>query len=214
MARDYAPKTFNGLASQVARDVYKKVGNKIARDMAHQYVSAIKSFYDDYTPRVYRRTYRSYYFADPDGVKAYTKFVKMDGDGKGFTVGMQISPANLRVPYTSIKSGRGTASLTGMVFVNTWVLGQHGGKLPWDILSEDTRITHPGDRWKSSKSKGWVWQPPTMADNGKLSPMQQMDAWFNGYATNDNLDKLTRDIVTASINRYIARANNRYGGIK
>lgn len=207
MARDYAPKTLNGIATQVAKDVYKKVGNRIAKDMTHQYVSAIRNFYNDYQPRVYKRSYRSYYFADPDGVKAYTKFVKMDSDGKGFTVAMNISPSNIRVPYTSIVNGRGTASLTGLVFTNTWVYGRHGGKLPYNIIPEEKRVSKPGYGWIPLKQTGWTWIPPVTSP----SPMEMMDMWFKGYATNDNLNKLTSNIVSDSISRYLRRWNTRYG---
>lgn len=213
MARDYAPKTWDGLVSQVARDVYKKLGNKIAKDMTHQFVSVIKAFYDDYHPRVYKRYYRSYYYANPDGVKAYTKFVKMDEDGHGFTVRLSINPLNIRSPYSSLVNGAATPKIQGIVFANTWILGQHGGKLPLSILSESDKSkieSSPHVRWKPLKDKGWTWIPPVM----ERSPMELMNAWWNDYATNDNLDKLTRDVVTASINRYIARANKRYGGIK
>lgn len=220
MARDYAPKTWEGLASQVARDVYKKVGNKIAKDMTHQYVKAIQMFYDDYHPSVYKRKRRSFYFIDPEGVKTYSKFVKMDADDKGFTVGIKLDPSNIRVPYSSIVSGRGTHrheghqfSVTEMVFYNTWVLGQHGGKLPYDIIPEDLRIPPEAvhaPNWKPLRTTGWTWIPPRM----DVSPMELMDNWFAEYATNENLNKLTQNIVTASINRYITRANQRYGGIK
>ena len=215
MARDYIPKTWDGLASAVARDVYKKLGNKIAKEMAHQYSTAISSFYDDYHPRVYRRTYRSRYFAGEDyvgigGVKNYTRFVKMDPDGKGFSVRMVVSPGNLTTPYTSIKNGKGTASLTGMVFINTWVFGQHGGMLPYEIIPEDLRVKNiDPTMWKPFKSTGWTWIPPIMEE----SPMQQMDRWFARYATNSNLDNLTRNIVTTSINTYITKAKNKHGSI-
>ena len=36
----------------------------------------------------------------------------------------------------------------------------------------------------------------------------------NYFSLYENLDKLCRNVVTASINRYITRAQNRYGGIK
>lgn len=216
MARDYAPKTWDGLFSQVVRDVYKKVGNNIAKDMAKAYRSAIRSFYADYTPHVYKRTYRSYYFAGTDyagigGTRAYSKFVKMDSDGNGFTVRMVVSPLNLTTPYTSIVNGKGTASLTALVFANTWILGQHGGKLPYDIIPEELRVGNPiSENWKPLKKTGWTWIPPVM----DKSPMEQMNEWFSNYATSDNFDRLTRNIVTASINRYITRAKNRYGGLK
>lgn len=210
MARDYAPKTLDGIASAVARDVYKKVGNKIAKDMTHQFVSVIKAFYNDYSPSVYKRKYRSYYFADKDGVKAYSKFVKMDSDGKGFSVGIKLSPDNITAPYTSIVNGKGTRELTNMVFYNTWVLGQHGGKLPYNIIPEDRRInpeSMDGSRWKPLKSTGWTWIPPVM----NPSPMELMDQWFSDYATEENMNAITRDIVTASINRYLIRYDKRYG---
>lgn len=216
MARDYAPKTLNGLASQVAKDVFKKVGNTIAKDMAHEYIHVIKEFYNDYTPHAYNRTYRSYYFAGTDyvgkgGVKSYTKFVKMDKDGKGFTVRMVISPGNLTTPYTSIVNGKGTSRLTGTVFANTWILGQHGGKLPYNAIPEDLRISNPIDnRWRFLKKTGLTWIPPVM----ERSPMELMNEWFDTYATNKNLNSLTREVVTNSINRYILRMKKRYGGIK
>lgn len=217
MARDYAPKTWEGLASAVARDVYKKVGNTIARDMAKQYQSVISSFYNDYQPKVYRRKYRSYFFAGDEwagmgGVKNYRRLLKMDADGKGFSVCMRVSPGNLTSPYTSIVNGKGTASLTGMVFANTWLYGQHGGKLPYNAIPEDWRFTtaSSANGWRSLKSTGWTWIPPRM----DVPPVQQMDEWFASYATSENFDRLTRDIVTASINRYIQRAEKRYGGIK
>ena len=216
MARDYIPKTWDGLSSRVAKDVCNKIGITIAKDMIHAYRSAIKSFYDDYYPHVYRRTRRSYYFAGDDyigigGTKSPKRFIKMDADGKGFTVKMVISPGNLTTPYTSLVNGAGTARLTGTVFTYTWVLGQHGGKLPYNAIPEHLRVTNltPG-MWKPLKSTGWTWIPPRM----DISPMEQMDSWFNKYATSSNFNRLTRDIVTASINRYITRAQNRYGGLK
>ena len=213
MARDYAPKTWDGVVSQVARDVYKKVGNKIAKDMAHQFRSVIKAFYDDYHPRVYHRFRRAYYYANENGVKAYSKFVEMDKDGKGFSVRLAVSPFNIRSPYSSLVSGAADSFLQSLVFYNTWVLGQHGGKLPLRILSEEDQEKiqeNPSIYWKPLKTTGWTWIPPVM----ERSPMELMDMWWKTYATNDNLDKLTRDVVTNSINRYIARANKRYGGIK
>lgn len=221
MARDYAPKTWEGLSSQVAKDVFKKVGNRIAKDMAHEYVSVIKDFYGGYTPHSYRRTYRSYYFAGEDysgegGVKSYTRFVKMDADGKGFTVRMVISPGNLKTPYTSIKNGKGGTRLTGTVFTYTWILGQHGGKLPYSAIPENLIRTSASyeNGWRWLRSTGLTWVPSEAGAISSPSPMEKMDAWFNNYATNDNLDRLTKEIVTASINRYITRAQNRYGGLK
>lgn len=214
LARDYAPKTWDGLASQVAKDVYKKVGNTIAKHMTHQFVSVINAFYDDYHPHVYKRKYRAYYYASEDGVRAYTKFVKMDSDNKGFSVCLRIDPMNIRTPYTSIVNGKGSAEINEMVFFNTWVLGQHGGRLPWSAIPENKRVGHPNPNdWESLINNGksdYYWQPPVMSK----SPMQLMDEWFESYATSENLDKLTRNIVTESINRYIRRANSRYGGLK
>ena len=210
MARDYAPKTWDGLASAVAKDVFKKVGNKMAKDITHQYVSVIRAFYDDYHPHVYKRKYRSYYYADADGVKAYTKFVKMDPNGKGFSVGITIDPMNIRTPYVSIVNGKGSMEINEMVFYNTWVKGQHGGRLPWSAIPEDFRVAHPNaNSWKAYHGD-YYWEPPIMAK----SPQQLMDEWWEDYATTTNLDKLTEGIVTDSINRYIARANTRYGGLK
>lgn len=206
MARDYAPKTLDGIAKQVARDVYKKVGNTMAKDMAHQFVSVIRAFYNDYTPHVYRRKRRSYYYASADGVKAYTKFVKMDADGKGFTVKLEINPLNINSPYTSIVNGKATPKIQGMVFTNTWILGQHGGRLPWSAIPEDKRVGFPGSRWQSRHGE-YYWQPPVM----DKSPMELMDEWFAGYATNENLNKLTDSIVTNSIERYLRRWEERYG---
>lgn len=212
MARDYAPKTWDGLAAAVAKDVYKKVGNKIAKDMAHEYVKVIKAFYNDYRPHVYMRKRRAFYYADEGGVKAYTKFVKLDADGQGFSVSIKIDPMNIRTPYVSIVNGKGSMELNEMVFYNTWVIGQHGGKLPYDIIPENLRHTNVLSKngWTKLKSTGWTWIPPVMAK----SPMQLMDEWFEDYATDANLNKLTQDIVTTSINRYISRANSRYGEIK
>lgn len=217
MARDYTPKTWDGLASAVARDVYKKIGNKMAKDMSQQYQKAIHAFYADYKPKAYRRKFRSYFFAGDSwagkgGAKDYRKFLKMDSDGKGFTVRMLVSPGNLTTPYSSIVNGTSTASLTGLVFANTWIYGQHGGKLPYDIIPEDLRYTNgmTQNGWKPLKDTGWTWIPPRM----KEPPVEMMDKWFASYATDANLNKLTQDIVTASINRYIARATARYGGIK
>ncbi len=215
MARDYAPKTWEGLASQVARDVYKKVGNTIAKNMTHQFVSVIRAFYTDYYPHAYKRKYRAYRYADADGVRAYTKFVKMDSDGKGFSVSLKIDPMNIRTPYTSIVNGKGTAEINEMVFYNTWVLGQHGGYLPWSAIPANKKVNQPDpNSWKAMiNEKGnsdYYWQPPRM----DKSPMQLMDEWFGEYATNEQLDRLTRDIVTESINRYIRRAKDRYGGLK
>ena len=210
MARDYAPKTLSGIATAVAKDVSKKVGNRIAKDMTHQYVSVINAFYDDYHPTVYRRTYRSYYFADAGGVKAYTKFVKMDSDGKGFTVGLKLSPDNVLHPYTSLVNGKGTRSLTNLVFYNTWVLGQHGGRLPLSILPDDDKekISAGNMRnWKPLKTTGWTWIPPVMAK----SPMEMMVEWFDSYATEENLNKIMGDVTWRSIERYLRRWQTRYG---
>jgi hypothetical protein len=137
----------------------------------------------------------------------------MDPDGKGFTVRMVVSPGNLTVPYISIKSGTATASLTGLVFANTWIYGQHGGKLPYDAIPEDLRYTSGSyeNGWRFLKTTGLTWIPPEPMNP---SPMEMMNSWFASYATSDNFDRLTRDIVTASINRYITRAKNRYGGLK
>ena len=210
MARDYAPKTWNGLATQIIKDTYKKVGNKIAKDMTHQFVSVIKEFYGDYHPHKYKRKYRAYYYASPNGVKAYSKFVKLDSDGKGFTVELKVSPFNLTTPYTSIVNGKASYEIQEMVFYNTWVIGQHGGRLPWSAIPIEKRVAHPNpDDWKAINGD-YYWEPPRM----KWSPMHLMDEWYINYATNENLDKLCRNVVTASINRYITRAQNRYGGIK
>lgn len=213
--RDYKPRTWNGIASQVVRDVYKKIGNRIAKDITNQYISVIKSFYADYYPRVYRRKYRSYYFLDTGGAKPCKKFIKMDKDGKGFTVGIELNPNNITHPYTSIVNGKGTKSLTNLVFLNTWVLGQHGGQLPYSILpSSHQEIIdgaykdHNAPRWRPLKT-GFTWIPPVM----DTPPMEQMDKWFATYATDANLDSITREIVTASINKYISEANKRYNGV-
>lgn len=208
MARDYAPKTLEGIASQVARDVYKKVGNTIAKEMTHQYVSAIRSFYNGYKPHYYVRKYRSYYFADPDGVKSYTKFVKLDSNGKGFTIALKVSPDNIKAPYTSIVNGKGTSSLTNLVFMNTWVKGQHGGRLPWSIIPKHKQAKRPiKNDWTRVSGEEYYWNPPVT----KPSPMEMMDKWFSSYATNENLDRLTSGIVSESINRYLRRWQIRYG---
>ena len=221
MARDYTPKTWDGLASAIARDTYKKIGNKMARDISKQYQRIIHDFYADYTPKAYKRRYRSYFFAGDSwagkgGAKDYRRFLKMDSDKKGFTIHMIISPGNLTVPYTSIKNNKGTASLTGLVFTNTWVYGQHGGNLPYDVIQEHLRFTDGSyeNGWRSLKTNGWTWMPKYADAITSPSPMQQMDAWFLNYATNENLDRLTRDIVTQSINKYIAKTQNKYGEIK
>ena len=204
------PKGLEGLSRHIAKDVYKKIGNRIAKDMSHEFHSAIKSFYADYYPHYYVRRYRSYYFADPNGVKKYTKFLKLDKDGQGFTVSMKITPNNIIIPYTSIVSGKGGGNLTNMVFYNTWVLGQHGGRLPYNILPEDDRpniIFNGQSNWVFYNGSGWIWEPPVM-DN---PPKSQMDAWFKSYATNENMDRLTKNIITQSINRYLKRYNSVYG---
>lgn len=207
--RDYTAKTLNGIATQVAKDVYKKVGNRIAKDMNNAFKSAIRNFYADYQPKIYRRKYRSYFFADKSGTRGYTKYVKLDSDGKGFTVCLKVDPSNIMVPYTSLVSGKPMNGLNEIVFYNTWVLGQHGGKLPYDIIPELDRIPPEAlsGRWTCLKTTGWTWNPPVTDP----SPMKMMDEWFESYATNKKLDELTEEIVTSSINRYLAKYNNKYG---
>ena len=207
--RDYAPKTLRGISKQVAKDVYKKVGNKIAKDMTNEYKMAIRSFYNDYHPTKYKRLYRSYFFPNIDGTRNYTKFVKMDSNNQGFSISLKLDPKNIKVPYSSISTGKSSRYLTSLVFINTWVKGQHGGRLPWDILPEDNRPFDLSNRWESFNNTMY-WQPPTMSN----PPMSQMDTWFSNYATNDNLNKMTQTIITNSINRYIRRAQSRYGGVK
>ena len=207
MARDYAPKTLEGIASAVARDVYKKVGNKIAKEMTHAYIYAIREFYNDYHPKAYKRKYRSYYFADADGVRAYSKFVKLDADGKGFTVGLRISPDNIKAPYRSLRAKKGSFELTQKVFTNTWVLGQHGGRLPWNIIPDDEKPSHPDPTRWIARPGGFYWEPPVTTP----SPMEIMDTWYRDYATEKNLNEITKGVVTSSINRYLLRYKSRYG---
>lgn len=207
MARDYAPKTLNGIVTAVAKDLYKKMGNTIAKDMTSQYASSIRAFYEDYTPHKYRRKYRGYYYADENGVKAYTKFVKMDSDGKGFTVCLKVDPMNIRTPYTSIVNGKGSMEINEMVFFNTWVLGQHGGRLPWSAIPRDKRAAHPNaNNWKAINGD-FYWEPPVM----EMSPMDMMIEWFVNYTNPDNLQKMSANIVWSSIERYLRRWKVRYG---
>jgi hypothetical protein len=133
----------------------------------------------------------------------------MDADEKGFTVALKLDPNNIKFPYSSIKSGKRSPAITNIVMYNTWVLGQHGGKLPYDIIPEANRIPPSaiGENWRCLVTTGWTWQPPRM----EVSPMQMMDAWFKSYATEENLNRLTQNIVTASINRYLMRYDKRYG---
>jgi hypothetical protein len=193
------PKDFNLLPNYISQDIYKKIGNAIAKEMMDTYRSAIKNFYADYKPRVYRRRHRSYYFVDPSGTRAFTKLIHQKTNGKGFSVEMNITPDNIRVPYTSITGGFSSGSaLNQMVFTNTFVYGQHGGRLPWDILPEDERPRYPSDRWKAYKT-GWVWEPPRM----DTPPKKQIDWWFKGYIKSNKIDRTIDGIVENSIEQFM-----------
>lgn len=193
------PSNFNLLPKYISKDIYNKIGNNIAKEMMLTYRRAIESFYQDYTPRAYYRRYRSYYFVDANGTRSYTKLVRPDADGKGFSVMMNISPSNIRVPYRSITGGFSSGSaLNDLVFNNTFVKGQHGGRLPWDILPEDERPLFPSNRWKPYK-RGWMWEPPTMSD----PPKAQIDRWFDDFTRSNKIDKLVDEITISSINQFV-----------
>lgn len=193
------PKDFSLLPNYISQDIYKKVGNSIAKEMMDTYRRSIQSFYADYRPRVYRRRYRSYFFVDPSGTKAYTNLIHNKTNGKGFSVEMNITPDNIRVPYQSITGGFSSGSaLNQMVFMNTFVYGQHGGYLPWNILPPDERPLYPSDRWIQRK-KQWMWEPPRM----DTPPKKQIDWWFKGYVKSNKIDKTIDNIVDQSIQRFM-----------
>lgn len=193
------PKDFSLLPNYISQDICKKIGNSIAKEMMETYRDSIRSFYADYTPKAYRRRYRSYYFVDPSGTRAYTKLVHPNTNGKGFSVEMNISPSNIRVPYRSITGGYSSgSSLNEMVFMNTFVYGQHGGRLPWDILPPDERPIYPSNRWRPLKN-GWMWEPPRM----DTPPKKQIDWWFKGYVKSNKIDKLIDETVDKSIQQFM-----------
>ena len=193
------PKDINLLPKYISNDIYQKVGSAIAKDMMISYRSAIKSFYDDYKPWSYHRLYRSYYFVNPDGTRAYTKLIHPDDDGKGFSVSMNITPDNIRVPYRSITGGFSSGKkLNEIVFTNTFVYGQHGGRLPWDILPEDDRPKIGTDRWKSRNGR-FIWEPPRM----EISPKEQLDMWFDNYTMSNKINKKIDKITIESIERFL-----------
>lgn len=210
--RNYISKTWNGIANNVTKDVYSKIGKKIAKDMTNKYKTIIGEFYADYKPHYYRRKYRSYFFISPTGTKSFTQFLKMDPDGKGFTIRLELDYKNIKSPYTSIVNGAGTQNLTGYVFINTWVFGKHGGQLPYNIIPEHLRHTQglSENNWSPLKDMGWTWEPPRL----EPSPMERMNAWFATYATNANFNKLTQNIVTESINKHIIKSLDLHGDLK
>lgn len=200
------PKNFDLLPKYISQDIYKKIGNSIAKEMMNTYRSSIKSFYDDYTPKVYYRRYRSYYFVDANGTRAYSKLVHPDIDGKGFSVMMNITSDNIRVPYKSLTGGFSSGqALNELVFNNTFVLGQHGGRLPWNILPEDDRPLFPSKRWRAYKT-GWMWIPPTM----DTPPKTQIDKWFDDYTNSGKIDKLVDNIVSSSISSFLKNYAKQY----
>ena len=78
-----------------------------------------------------------------------------------------------------------------------------------NAIPEELRIAPEslGGNWTPLRSTGWTWIPPTMSP----SPMELMDSWYAEYATKENLDSITNEIVTASISRYLERYKKRYG---
>lgn len=196
------PKDFSLLPKYISQDMYNKVGNAIAKDMVTQFNSAIRSFYNDYDPVVYKRKYRSYFFAHKSGTRGYVKFKEKIKNGSGFVVRMNITPDNIRVPYTNITGGYSPKYLNNMVFYNTFVLGQHGGRLRYDILSEDYRsiISKFGsERWKPYSDIGWAWEPPRM----DVPPLVQMDRWYKDYTAGGGIQKTVDAIAVRSIEKIL-----------
>lgn len=196
------PKDFSLLPNYISQDIYKKIGNAIAKEMMDTYRNAIKDFYADYKPRVYRRRHRSYFFVDPSGTKAYTKLIHQKSNGKGFSVEMNITPDNIRVPYQSLTGGFSSGNaLNQLVFTNTFVYGQHGGRLPYDIIPEDLRYTSALSKngWTKLKSTGWTWIPPKM----DTPPKELIDKWFDDYIGTNKIDKTVDVIVNNSIEQFM-----------
>lgn len=201
------PKNFNLMPKYIADDIYKKIGNKIAKDMSHAFTHSIVSFYKDYTPRVYKRKNRSYFFIDRDNPWKYTQYVVPDSNGKGFSVRVVVSAKNIKIPYRTTKRNTLGGSLNNIVFYNTFVLGQHGGKLPYKVLPKNQRPVILSNRWHRENGE-LKWFPPVMDE----PPKAQMDDWFNDYVSGKRvLDNEINKIVVNSINQYLRNYNKQHG---
>lgn len=136
---------------QHVKEVLREVAEDVAFDIEMAYEKSIDEFYNDYSPRKYKRTYSTYLASTGYNNK---NMVVQNGE-YSFIAGIDVSPFNIPgSPYREHITSSGIAVTKDFIFSNTFDKGLHGFQSgEYKKKFADEHDWADGKKWKNRSTR-------------------------------------------------------------
>ena len=168
-------KQIQSLINKSTNEMLQGVYENILHEIERNYEDVVDKFYQDYTPRSYRRTYSTYLASDAYSGK-YELRQNLTGDLAIMHVGIKVSTKNIS----------GNPYLLGdkaQIFENTFVYGHHGGRF----------VKSDGTFSRFSPKNGTM---PLYIKTMTPTPKQLMDKWFEKFTNGNQINQIINREMT------------------